>query len=62
MLRTLRILRLLRVVSIAPRLRRVVKGFIRALPGMTSVLLLTGLIFYVGSAIATRLFGASRPE
>ena len=61
-LRALRILRLLRVVSVAPRLRRVVEGFIRALPGMTSVFLLTGLIFYVGSVIATKLFGSSHPE
>lgn len=61
-LRALRILRLLRVVSVAPRLRRVVEGFIRALPGMTSVFLLTGLIFHVGSVLATRLFGASHPE
>ncbi len=61
-LRALRILRLLRVVSVAPRLRRVVEGFIRALPGMTSVFLLTALIFYVGSVIATKLFGSTHPE
>ncbi len=61
-LRALRILRLLRVVSVAPRLRRVVEGFIRALPGMTSIILLTGLIFYVGSVIATQLFGQTHPQ
>ena len=41
----LRSLRILRVVSVAPRLRRVVEGFITALPGMASVFLLMGIIF-----------------
>ena len=61
-LRSLRILRILRVVSVAPRLRRVVEGFITALPGMASVFLLMGIIFYIGSVMATKLFGAAFPE
>ena len=61
-LRALRILRVLRVVSAAPQLRRVVEGFISALPGMGSVFLLMGMIFYVGSVIATKLFGAAFPQ
>ena len=61
-LRALRILRVLRVVSIAPSLRRVVEGFLRALPGMGSVALLIGIIYYVASVMATKLFGASFPE
>ena len=61
-LRSLRILRILRVVSVAPRLRRVVEGFITALPGMASVFLLMGIIFYIGSVMATKLFGADFPE
>jgi voltage-gated sodium channel len=61
-LRALRILRVLRVISVAPRLRRVVEGFITALPGMGSVFLLMALIFYIGSVMATKLFGASFPE
>ncbi|MGR3379052.1 ion transporter [Salipiger abyssi] len=61
-LRALRILRLLRVVSVAPTLRRVVEGFVSALPGMGSVFLLMGVIFYIASVIATKLFGASFPE
>jgi voltage-gated sodium channel len=56
-LRALRILRLLRVISVAPRLRRVVEGFVTALPGMGSVFLLMALIFYIGSVMATKLFG-----
>ncbi|WP_424985557.1 ion transporter [Microbulbifer sp. S227A] len=61
-LRALRILRLFRVLSVAPNLRRVVEGLIIALPGMGSVFLLTGLIFYIGAVMATKLFGAAFPE
>ncbi|MCG7628318.1 ion transporter [Epibacterium sp. MM17-32] len=61
-LRALRILRVLRVISVAPRLRRVVEGFITALPGMGSVFLLMAIIFYIGSVMATKLFGNSFPE
>ncbi|MGJ8585382.1 MAG: ion transporter [Marinosulfonomonas sp.] len=61
-LRALRILRLLRVISIAPALRRVVEGFVNALPGMGSVFLLMGLIFYIASVMATKLFGEAFPQ
>ena len=61
-LRALRILRVLRLVSIVPSLRRVVTGFIAALPGMGSIVLLLGLVFYVFSVMATKLYGASFPE
>jgi voltage-gated sodium channel len=61
-LRALRILRVLRIISVAPSLRRVVEGFVTALPGMGSVFLLMALIFYIGSVMATKLFGSSFPE
>ena len=61
-LRALRILRVLRVISVAPSLRRVVEGFVTALPGMGSVFLLMTIIFYIGSVIATKLFGSDFPE
>ncbi len=61
-LRALRILRLLRIISVAPQLRRVVEGFITALPGMGSVFLLMGILFYIGSVVATKLFGATFPD
>ena len=61
-LRALRILRVLRVISVAPRLRRVVEGFVTALPGMGSVFLLMAVIFYIGSVMATKLFGDSFPD
>ena len=61
-LRALRILRVLRVISATPSLRRVVEGFLTALPGMGSVFMLMSLIFYIGSVMATKLFGAAFPE
>jgi voltage-gated sodium channel len=61
-LRALRILRVLRAVSLVPSLRRVVEGLIRALPGMGSVFMLMSLIFYIGSVMATKLFAHSHPD
>jgi voltage-gated sodium channel len=60
-LRALRILRVLRIITLVPSLRRVVGALITALPGMGSIVLLLGLIFYVASVMATKLFGASFP-
>ena len=60
-LRALRILRVLRIISATPSLRRVVEGFLRALPGMGSVFILMSLIFYIGAVMATKLFGADCP-
>jgi voltage-gated sodium channel len=61
-LRAMRVLRLFRVISVAPRLRRVVEGFVGALPGMGSVFLLMAMIFYIGAVMATQLFSATHPE
>ncbi len=61
-LRALRILRVLRVISATRSLRRVVEGFLTALPGMGSVFMLMSLIFYIGSVMATKLFGDTFPE
>ena len=61
-LRALRILRVLRMITLVPSLRRVVGALISALPGMGSITLLLGLIFYVASVMATKLFGGDFPE
>ena len=60
-LRALRILRVLRIISATPSLRKVVEGFLKALPGMGSVFLLMSLIFYIGAVMATKLFGGDCP-
>jgi voltage-gated sodium channel len=61
-LRALRVLRLLRLVTIMPSLRRVVGGLIGALPGMGSIVLLIGLVYYVCAVMAVNLFGADFPQ
>jgi voltage-gated sodium channel len=40
----------------------VVEGLVTALPGMGSVFLLMGMIFYIGSVMATKLFGEAFPQ
>ncbi len=61
-LRALRVLRVLRLVTVVPSLRRVVGALLGALPGMGSIVLLLGLIFYVGAVMSTKLFGQRFPE
>jgi len=61
-LRSLRILRALRLISVVPSLRRVIGGLIAALPGMGSIVVLMALVFYVFAVMATKLFGAAFPE
>jgi len=61
-LRAFRVLRVLRLVATIPSMRRVVTGLLTAIPGMGSIALLLGLIFYVFSVMATKLFGAAFPE
>lgn len=61
-LRSLRILRALRLVSVMPSLRRVVGGLIAALPGMGSIMVLMLMLFYVAAVMATNLFGGAFPD
>jgi voltage-gated sodium channel len=61
-MRALRILRVLRLISVVPALRRVVGALVTALPGMASIIVLMGLVFYIFSVMATKLFGATFPQ
>ncbi|GAB4536059.1 MAG: hypothetical protein Tsb0019_37500 [Roseibium sp.] len=61
-LRSLRILRALRLISVVPSLRRVIGGLISALPGMGSIVVLMALVFYVFAVMATKLYGETFPE
>lgn len=61
-LRALRAVRLLRIVAVLPSLRRVVEGFLKALPRLGSVMLLLGLLLFVFSVMGTKLFGIEHPE
>ncbi len=61
-LRSLRILRALRLVSAVPSMRRVVGALLTAVPGMASIIGLLVLMIYVSAVIATKLFGEVVPE
>lgn len=61
-LRALRVLRVLRLISVVPSMRHVVEAMLHALPGMGSIVLLMGLIFYVFAVMATKLFGEILPD
>jgi len=61
-LRALRVLRVLRLLTMVPSMRRVVAGLLSAIPGLTSVVAIIGILFYVGAVIATKLFGQAFPE
>lgn len=61
-MRAFRILRVLRLVSQVRAMRRVVTGLLSALPGMGSIVLLLGLIFYVYAVISTKIFKDAFPE
>lgn len=57
-LRVLRVFRILRLMSIVPSMRRVLKALFDAVPGMTSILGIMVIIFYIAAVLATRIFGA----
>jgi voltage-gated sodium channel len=61
-LRAARVLRVLRLISGFPKLRRVIEGLIFAIPGIASIGAILTIIFYVFAVMATRLFGPEHPE
>jgi voltage-gated sodium channel len=61
-LRALRALRLLRLVAVLPSLRRVVEGFLKAIPSLSSIILLMLLLLFVFSVMGAKLFGEQHPE
>src|SRR3546814_216007 len=61
-LRTFRILRVLRLVSVVPRLRAVVEALIRSLPGLGAIAGLLVVLFYVAGVMTTKLYGPAFPE
>ena len=61
-LRALRILRTLRLLSILPQLRFVVGALLSALPGMSAIIAVLAIVFYVAAVIATKLFAGTFPE
>lgn len=60
--RALRVLRVLRLVSAIPKMRFVIESLLRSLPGLGSIAMLLGVLFYVFAVVATKLFGAAFPQ
>lgn len=60
-LRAFRILRVMRLLSAMPKLRRVIEALMSALPGMGSIVAVLLLVFYISAVLVTKLFGAAFP-
>jgi voltage-gated sodium channel len=61
-LRALRVVRLTRILSLTPQMRRVMEAMFHALPGIFSILVLLLLFFYIGAVMATTLFGPQHAD
>jgi voltage-gated sodium channel len=61
-LRSLRILRALRLISVVPSMRRVIVGLFKAIPSIGTVIVMLLLLFYISAVMATKLFGAAFPQ
>jgi voltage-gated sodium channel len=61
-LRALRVLRILRLVTNIESMRKVVQALFTAIPGMTSIIALMLLVFYIAAVMATKLFGSAFPD
>ncbi len=61
-LRALRILRALRLISVVPSMRKVIVGLFSAIPSIGTVIVMLLLLFYISAVMATKLFGEAFPE
>ncbi len=61
-LRVVRVLRVFRLFGVVKELRRVVNALFKAIPGMSAIIAVLGLLFYVSAVITTDLFGQEAPE
>lgn len=59
--RLARVLRVLRLMSAIPQLQLIVNALFHAIPAISYVMLLVGLLFYVYAVIGTGLFGDNDP-
>ena len=61
-LRAFRVLRVLRLLTVSPQMRSIVSALLSAIPGMSSIIGLILVLFYVFGVMSTKLFGASFPD
>jgi voltage-gated sodium channel len=61
-LRATRALRALRLISVFPKLRKVIEGLVIAIPGICAIAGVMAIIICVFGLIASKLYGSSFPE
>jgi voltage-gated sodium channel len=61
-MRVVRVFRVFRLFGVLPALRRVVDALFKAIPGISAIMAVLGLLFYVGAVMTTDLFGDEDPE
>lgn len=55
-LRTLRVVRVFRLISAVPQMRRVVEALFGAMPGIIATFAILAIVFYIGAVMGTTLF------
>ncbi len=55
-LRTLRVVRVFRLISAVPQMRRVVEALFSAMPGILATFAILAIVFYIGAVMGTTLF------
>lgn len=61
-LRTLRVLRVFRLLTAIPSLQKVVAAFLHAIPGLGGVIAVMTIFFFTTGVLATHLFGEAFPQ
>ena len=52
----------MRILSVVPQLRSVIRALLEALPGMGAVIILLFIVYYIFAVMATMLYGEAFPE
>ena len=61
-LRALRVIRVLRLLSSHAQIRAVFQSLVNALPGMSAIIMLLAIVYYLFAVIATMTWGPDNPE
>ncbi len=61
-LRALRVIRAMRLLSVVPQLRSVIRALLEALPGMGAVIILLFIVYYIFAVMTTMLYGDTFPQ
>jgi voltage-gated sodium channel len=62
LVRVVRVLRVFRLFGVVPAMRRVVDALFKAIPGISAIMAVLALMFYVAAVITTDLYGREAPE